>query len=94
MVLVYGATRFSTFLFLCQLSFPYELLRNGQGKYGNCTIQDSIARTNDFLLVLFLCFPCTLMIHTPFLTLLSSSQESIILLQNFFVDVKDCWILC
>lgn len=37
--------------------FPYELLRNGEGKYGNCTIQDPIARTNDFLLIIFYAFP-------------------------------------
>lgn len=93
MVLVYDATRFPTFLLLCQLSFLYELLQNGEGKHGNCTIQDPIARTNDFLFDNFLCFPCTLMVDTLLLTLFSS-QESIILLQNFFVDVKDCRILC
>ena len=49
MVPVYGATGrlffFSLFNYL-----SHELLRNGEGN-GNCTIQDPIARTNDFLLL-------------------------------------------
>lgn len=43
------------FPFLCPISFSYELLQNGEGNYGNCTIQDPIARTNDFLLIFFYC---------------------------------------
>lgn len=43
----------SAIFFSVKLSFLLKCLgRNGESKYANCTIQDLIARTNDFLMLL------------------------------------------
>lgn len=57
MVLVYGATRFSTFLFLCQLVFFTNCCGMAKAKMATVRFKTPIARTNDFLLIIFYAFP-------------------------------------